>query len=135
MIIGKRHIEKLKLKKTDLYFILAGIFAVLVDYLVYIFINNYFNISLSKGISFFCGVIISWLINSTLTFKTLKKKLIKFIKYLIILVVTMFLNINVNLICLGLIQNKYAILISFLIATSCSTIANFIFFKYWVFEK
>ena len=134
MIIGKKLINKFNLKETDLYFIIAGISAVLTDYLVYIFFKNFINISLAKGISFFCGVIISWVINSNLTFKNNHKIIFKFIKYIIVLLFTMSLNIVVNNFFLYLLIIKYEVSLSFLIATTCSAISNFIFFKYWVFK-
>lgn len=134
MIIGKKLINKLNLKKTDLYFIIAGILAVLTDYLLYIFFKNFINISLAKGISFFCGVIVSWVINSNLTFKNNHKIILKFIKYIIVLLFTMSLNIVVNNFFLYLLIIKYKVSLSFLIATICSTVSNFIFFKYWAFK-
>ena len=134
MIIGKRLINKLNLKKSDLYFIISGILAVLTDYLSYIFFKNFINISLAKGISFFCGVMVSWVINSNLTFKNNHKIILKFIKYIIVLLFTMSLNIVVNNFFLYLLIIKYKVSLSFLIATICSTVSNFIFFKYWVFK-
>ena len=135
MIIGKKHIKRLNLKETDLYFVLAGICAVFTDYLVYIYIINFINISLAKGIAFFCGVVVSWIINSNLTFNTNDKKLIQFFKYIFVLFFTMSLNIVVNNFFLYLLVIKYEVSLSFLVATSISTAANFILFKYWVFKK
>lgn len=135
MIIGKKHIKKLNLKETDLYFVLAGICAVFTDYLVYIYIINFINISLAKGIAFFCGVVVSWIINSNLTFKTNDEKLVQFFKYIFVLIFTMSLNIVVNNFFLYLLVIKYEVSLSFLVATSISTATNFILFKYWVFKK
>lgn len=135
MIIGKKHIKKLNLKETDLYFVLAGICAVFTDYLVYIYIINFINISLAKGIAFFCGVVVSWIINSNLTFNTNNKKLVQFFKYIFVLFFTMSLNIIVNNFFLYLLVIKYEVSLSFLVATSISTATNFILFKYWVFKK
>ena len=135
MIIGKKHIKRLNLKETDLYFVLAGICAVFTDYLVYIYIINFINISLAKGIAFFCGVVVSWIINSNLTFNTNNKKLVQFFKYIFVLFFTMSLNIIVNNFFLYLLVIKYEVSLSFLVATSISTAANFILFKYWVFKK
>ena len=53
MIIGKKHIKKLNLRKADVYSLLAGFFAVITDFALHIFIKNFINISLAKGISFF----------------------------------------------------------------------------------
>lgn len=135
MNTGSKLIRKLKIEKTDYYFILAGILAVSTDYFVYILIKNYVTISFAKGVSFFCGIIVSWIINSNLTFKNRKQKIIKFLKYLLVLFFTMSLNIAVNNFFLYLLHYKYKVILSFFVATLCSTISNFIFFKYWVFKK
>ena len=135
MIIGKKHIKKLNLKKNDAYFLLAGSLAVITDFVIYIYFKNLINISLAKGFAFFCGIVVSWMINASLTFKDSEKNITKFFMYLFVLLNSMILNISVNNFFLYIFNNKLDVVLSFLIAISFSTIFNFIFFKYWVFKK
>ena len=135
MIIGKKLIKKLNLKKNDAYFLLAGSLAVITDFVIYIYFKNLINISLAKGFAFFCGIVVSWMINASLTFKDSEKNITKFFMYLFALLNSMILNISVNNFFLYIFNNKLDVVLSFLIAISFSTIFNFIFFKYWVFKK
>ena len=84
---------------------------------------------------FFCGIVVSWIINASLTFKNSKKNITKFFMYLFVLLNSMVLNISVNNFFLYIFNNRIEVILSFLIAISFSTIFNFIFFKYWVFKK
>ena len=113
MIIGKKHIKKLNLRKTDVYFLLAGFLAVITDFALYIFIKNFINISLAKGIGFFCGIAVSWIINSKLTFKHSKKNIIEFLMCLFVLINSLILNILINNFFLYMFKNKIKVIFSF----------------------
>ena len=122
-------------KKRDLFFIIAGVLAVTSDFLCYIFLVKYLSILTAKGISFFFGVIISWIINSKLTFKYEKKNPKVFFKYLLVVIISVLLNIYSNEFYLERQTNEYKFVLSFVFATAISTTNNFIWFKLWVFRK
>ena len=99
--------KKLIHKKRDLFFIMAGILAVISDFLCYIFLIKYLSILTAKGISFFFGVIVSWVINSKFTFKYEKKNLKVFFKYLSVVIISVLLNIYSNEFYLAHTNNEY----------------------------
>jgi putative flippase GtrA len=127
--------KKIILKKNDFFFIIAGILAVISDFLCYLFLIEYLSTLTSKGISFFFGVIISWIINSKYTFKYEKKNSKVFFKYLLVVIISILLNIYSNEFYLAYQTNEYKFLLSFIFATAISTGNNFIWFKLWVFRK
>jgi putative flippase GtrA len=127
--------KKLINKKRDLFFIMAGILAVISDFLCYIFLVKYLSILTAKGISFFFGVIVSWVINSKLTFKYEKKNPKVFFKYLLVVVISVLLNIYSNEFYLAHQTSEHKFFLSFIFATAISTTNNFIWFKLWVFRK
>ena len=121
----------LNFKKELLRFILAWLFAVLVDLISYFSLLNYFTPNLSKVFSFMAGTFVAYIINKFWTFKKKQKSYLETIKFSLLYTFTMFCNVIINKVSLNYSQ---FIFLSFIIATGFSTILNFLGQKYWVFK-
>jgi putative flippase GtrA len=114
-------------------FILVGCGAVVIDFLVYLIFSTIINTFVSKFISFIIGSGFAYLLNKYWTFSNPKNSVIEIIKFSTLYGTTLIVNVVTNHYCINEISlNK---LISFLIATSLSTIINFIGQKWWVFKN
>jgi len=128
--------EKDLFKKEIKFFIFVGILATLTDFVVYILLKNFLLIDLSKAIGFMSGALISYFGNRELTFSHATFKRGSFLRYAIVYILSMTLNIIVNKLTLTLLSNYEAHIIgAFFIATSSSVIFNFIGMKFFVFRK
>ena len=129
----------LKNKKNEelLKYIFVGLSTVLIDFLIYKFLINFIVIYLSKTISFLSGTFFSYQLNRTWTFKSGGKTLSQFIKYLIIHITSLVLNVFVNSLLLNTFSKNYFLSyeVSFLIATLASAIYNFLFIKKFIFNN
>ena len=120
-----------------LYFCIAGAFAVFLDYLIYRLTFNSLGSIFSKLFGFYSGVVVSFFINSSYTFRRLGKKYfssIYFFKYLIVLTISMLINVSTNYFMLDNFSSVSRInFIAFLIATFLSMVFNFINLKFVIF--
>ena len=120
------------------YFLIAGSFAVSVDYMIYRISLDSLGIFVSKIIGFYSGVFVSFLINSYFTFSKKGKNFISskyLLKYLIILSISMLINASTNFLILYCFSFLTKInLIAFIIATITSMVFNFINLKLIVFK-
>ena len=120
-----------------LYFSIAGAFAVFLDYLIYRLTFNSLGSIFSKLFGFYSGVVVSFFINSSYTFRRGGKKYfssIYFFKYLIVLTISMLINVFTNYFILDNFSSVSRInFIAFLIATFLSMVFNFINLKFAVF--
>ena len=114
------------------FFVLSGSSAVLVDYLVYLSLINYVDERLAKGVSFIVGSVFAFILNKYLTFKSKGNSIIQLGKFAVLYFTSFFVNVYINQVSLEIFNN---VNISFLLATSASTILNFIGQKLWVFRK
>lgn len=121
-----------KLKKQLIRFLFAGFSAVLVDLVSYYILLNFFNFNLAKTISFIFGSIVAFIVNKYWTFEQYIKNLSEIIRFTSLYSLTLALNIIANRISLVLTD---MVLLSFIIATTASTIVNFIGQKFWVFNR
>ena len=121
-----------KLKKQLIRFLFAGFSAVLVDLVSYYILLNFFNFNLAKTISFIFGSIVAFTVNKYWTFEQYIKNLSEIIRFTSLYSLTLALNIIANRISLVLTD---MLLLSFIIATTASTIVNFIGQKFWVFDR
>jgi len=130
MLKNKKNIELLK-------YIFVGLSTVLIDFLIYKLLINFIFIYLSKTISFLSGTLFSYQLNRTWTFKAGKTKLPQFIKYLIIHITSLVLNVFINSLILKTFPKNYFLSyeISFFIATTISAIYNFLFIKILIFNN
>ena len=128
---------KNKKNKELLKYIFVGLSTVLIDFLIYKFLIKFIVIYLAKTISFLSGTFFSYQLNRTWTFKSGKKTLSQFIKYLIIHITSLVLNVFINSLLLNTFSKNYFLSyeVSFLIATLTSATYNFLFIKIFIFNS
>ena len=145
------------LKKQLIFFLILGIFAVLVDYITYksllYFLRNE-EISngnledFSKGIGFLSGTLFAYFANKYITFKSQKYKGRALLRFMLLYSTTLFINVYSNASSISLLnfisKNDTSIvridisagdiyLLAFLFATAVSATLNFIGMKWFVF--
>ena len=128
---------KNKKNKELLKYIFVGLSTVLIDFLIYKLLIKFIVIYLAKTISFLSGTFFSYQLNRTWTFKSGKKTLSQFIKYLIIHSTSLVLNVFINSLILNTFSKNYFLSyeVSFLIATLTSATYNFLFIKIFIFNN
>ena len=128
---------KNKKNKELLKYIFVGLSTVLIDFLIYKLLIKFIITYLAKTISFLSGTFFSYQLNRTWTFKSGKKTLSQFIKYLIIHITSLVLNVFINSLLLDAFSKNYFLSyeVSFLIATLSSAIYNFLFIKMFIFNN
>ena len=128
---------KNKKNKELLKYIFVGLSTVLIDFLIYKFLIKFIVIYLAKTISFLSGTFFSYQLNRTWTFKSGEKTLSQFIKYLIIHITSLVLNVFINSLLFNIFSKNYFLSyeVSFLIATLTSAIYNFLFIKKFIFNN
>ena len=128
---------KNKKNKELLKYIFVGLSTVLIDFLIYKFLIKFIVIYLAKTISFLSGSFFSYQLNRTWTFKSGEKTLSQFIKYLIIHITSLVLNVFINSLLLNTFSKNYFLSyeVSFLIATLTSATYNFLFIKIFIFNN
>lgn len=128
---------KNKKNKELLKYIFVGLSTVLIDFLIYKFLIKFIVIYLAKTISFLSGTFFSYQLNRTWTFKSGEKTLSQFIKYLIIHITSLVLNVFINSLLLNTFSKNYFLSyeVSFLIATLTSATYNFLFIKFFIFNN
>lgn len=124
---------KEKIKREIIFYVIVGIFVVLIDFLAYNFFNNIFSLdnSDSKRLSFLIGALVSFLLNKYMTFKSPDKRLIEPILFSIVYFISFVLNSITHDILLEYLYGSYP----FIIATFVSVIINYIGQKFIVFKK
>ena len=129
----------MKNKKNEelIKYLIVGFSTVLVDFLVYKLLIKFVVIYLSKTISFLSGTFWSYQLNRTWTFKSGKPKISQFIKYLIIHITSLVLNVFINSLMLKTFSKNYFLSfeVSFFIATLTSAIYNFLLIKILIFNN
>ncbi len=124
--------------RQALYFLVAGVSAVSIDYAVYRITLGLTGSIFSKVFGFYSGVIVSFLINGSYTFRRNGQSLLSskyFFRYLIVLTVSMFINVLTNYFLLSyfsLISN--ITFLAFSVATFICMIFNFLSMKFFVFK-
>ena len=128
---------KNKKNKELLKYIFVGLSTVLIDFLIYKFLIKFIVIYLAKTISFLSGTFFSYQLNRTWTFKSGGKTLSQFIKYLIVHITSLVLNVFINSLLLNTFSKNYFLSyeVSFLIATLTSATYNFLFIKIFIFNN
>lgn len=121
------------IKKELIYYILIGIFVVIVDFISYHFFNKMFSIdfSNSKRLSYLTGAAVSFILNKYITFKSQEKKISEPILFLIIYLLSFALNSFTHDVLLDILSGNYP----FIIATIVSVVINYLGQKFIVFKK
>ena len=119
-------------KKEILKFLVGGGTAVIIDFLTYkIFMILGIERTVAKTLSFICGSIVGFIINKYWTFKSSKFEIKEILKYIVLYIVTAFINSQVNKYILLLFESE---MFAFLCATGVSTILNFLGQKFLIFR-
>ncbi len=128
MIIKKKFL-------TFLNFIIVGCFATGIDFSIYqILIDNGLNLNLSKGASYFGGLVSAYVGNTYFTFRAKNSNALKFAG-------VYFIGFMVNVITNFLLDSalgadtEVLILFSWIIATIGSALSNFFMLQRWVYRK
>ena len=130
-MINKFNLRDLYRYEKIIKFILSGSVSTSIDICIYMILSSEVNIILSKIISTTIACIISLIINKNWTFQYNKNmSLILILKYIIVQIINIICNVTTNTIIYKITQEK---LISFIIATLCAMIVNFLLQKYYVF--
>lgn len=122
-----------KTKKEIIKFGLVGILGTAIDATVYMFMLDIVGIIFAKALSFICGSIVAFILNKILTFRNKDKSSKQIVKFSILYMGTLIVNIVVNYYILLVWDDKY--LEAFVVATMVHTILNFIGQKLWVFKE
>ncbi|MDX2470896.1 MAG: GtrA family protein [SAR324 cluster bacterium] len=119
------------LKKELTRFLVTGCSAVATDYLTYLLFQQWFDLSLAKGLSFVAGSVLAFILNKYWTFEVHHSTAKQLVKFTALYLSTLAANVSVNAAALQLLPEF--ITFAFLCATGTSTILNFLGQKFWVF--
>lgn len=119
-------------KKEIPRFIVAGILAVATDYFSYLALTNVIDVDLSKACSFMLGSVVAFILNKFWTFESDKKITTAIMPFIVLYSSTFFVNVSLNHFSLVYVTDIKTI--AFLVATSASTVLNFLGMKFWVFK-
>ena len=117
------------IKKELLRFLVAGLSAVGTDLGVYYLLSSYTEEALAKGVSFFTGTVVAYIINKYWTFEQKEKSYTEMVKFGVLYLFSLTVNVLVNQFILDTFEHKF---IAFIIATGVSTCINFVGQKWWV---
>lgn len=127
----KEFLKKFDIKEL-LKFCVAGGSAVVVDFIVYMLLKQFIDVSIAKAVSFVSGAIVGFIINKLWTFESKQFKSSEVIKYIILYTCSATANTLVNK---GVLTIVNWTILAFLCATATSTIMNFLGQKFFVFRK
>jgi putative flippase GtrA len=143
-----------KASKQLTKFIISGLIAVVVDFVVYFAISQYLPINVSKGISFCSGMLVTYNLNKYWTWRQKDKDNKRLLLFTALYMVAMFINILTNEYALNMIPNSEFIasirdsagslndlitvkidkILAFVVATGLSATFTFLGQKYWLFR-
>ena len=118
-------------RKEIMRFVIVGCGAVLTDFVIYTFSLKLFPMSYSKVISFICGSLIAFIANKLWTFEQKENKSAEIVNFSLLYSVSLMLNTITNERVFDYSGDK---VIAFILATSLSTLINFMGLKYWVIK-
>lgn len=127
-------------KHQIIFYFVCGAISTSCDFIMYYTMYHYgVQIDVAKGLSFVVASIISYFLNKHITFKTERRSFMEFTSFLIVHIGAMAIDVSANrffVFLFGLfIVGQQKIILSFILATGCSVIANFAGQKFWVFRK
>lgn len=121
------------IKKELTKYLVAGVGAVLTDFITYRLLSFFVPIFVAKSISYILGMFVSFYVNRTWTFESQKKIHHDLPKFVSLYLFSLFLNVTTNHLVLYVFSS--AITFAFLVATGVSVVTNYVGQKYWVFKK
>lgn len=120
---------------TFIKFVLMGLLATAVDFSIYQFlIDQDLNLNFSKGLGYLGGIISAYAGNTLFTFRTKKSNAFRFV---IVYLFGFVLNVTTNFALVFALdwKSKNFIVVSWIFATICSAVSNFLMLKHWVYSK
>ena len=135
-MIGKVLINMVNQERV--IFLFVGSSAVGVDLITYYFLFHAvgLNLDAAKTAGFLSGATFAYFANRYFTFSHSGPMAHSMVKFVLLYAVTLALNIlSNNLMFHWLLGVDYRLILSFLFATSLSTIANYVGMKFYVFRK
>ena len=125
-------IEKYDLRRFC-RFVVTGGTATLIDFMVYMLLRTYIGSGWGKFVSMLCANVFSFIMNKRWTFSVDEKADIwMVVRYVIVLGVNIGVNVGVNQLSLKLTN---MVILSFVIATGCATIINYLGQKLFVYKR
>ena len=136
-------------------FIISGLLAVTVDFIVYFAVSQYLPMNLSKGISFCSGMLVTYNLNKFWTWRKNDKDNKRLLLFTMLYLLAMIINISANHYAYELLPNfefiaflrdskgvlndmitvKLNKVCAFILATGLSALFTFIGQKYWLFKS
>ena len=113
-------------------FLVVGFSSVAIDAAVYTYILTWADIDVSKAFGFIDGSIFGYLLNRAWTFESKAPILASGVSFSALYSLTFLANVSLNHFAIH--QLSMPPILAFLIATSASTILNFLGMKFWVFR-
>ncbi len=120
-------------KQQTSRFLLVGLTAVAVDWLVYSLLIHQLSYPVAKSLSFIAGSFVSYFANKFWTFEQKERNHREVGQFVSLYIFTLAMNTIVNSVVLNFFPSL--VFFAYLCATATSTILNFVGQKYWVFEK
>lgn len=127
----KKLLERFEIREL-LKFCVGGGSAVIVDFLMYMFLKQYIVVSAAKTISFIMGAAVGFVINKLWTFESRSFSTSEIMLYILLYACSATANMLVNK---GILLISSVTVLAFLGATTVSTIINFWGQKFFVFRK
>lgn len=127
----KKLLERFEIREL-LKFCVGGGSAVIVDFLMYMFLKQYIVVSAAKIISFIMGAAVGFVINKLWTFESRSFSTSEIMRYILLYACSATANMLVNK---GILLISSVTVLAFLGATTVSTIINFLGQKFFVFRK
>lgn len=120
-------------KKEIIRYGTTGMFVGGTDFGLYYILLHNFSPSLSKGISFTCSAVVAYLFHKYWTFEQLKASRREIIKFVMVNILMLEINVLVNQGMLSLWPKS--VLLALFTAAMVTNLLTFIFFKFWVFRR
>lgn len=114
-------------------FFISGLLVIWSDFATYALCSNFIEHSWAKTVGFIVGAILSFTLNKYWTFKQDHFSTTEVIRYVVINILALLINVTTNQIFL--IATNYSVFISFACATVVTAGFTFLTFKFWVFKK
>ena len=128
----KELIKKLSSNRI-IRFIIVGGASTVIDFILYMLLSGVIIVSVSKAISMIIASVFSFFANKLFTFENKDKTDVKYlIKFYVVFVLNLATNVTSNTLMLHLTENK---IISFVVATLCGMMVNYLGQSLWVFKK
>jgi putative flippase GtrA len=113
-------------------FLLTGGSAVMTDFVGYYLLQYLMDLNIAKGCSFILGSVVAYVLNNYWTFKVSSINHVNVSQFVFLYAFSLCCNIYLNNLVLTLFES---VLLAFMVATSVSTVINYIGQKFWIFKK